>query len=546
MFFTYYSLTVSGQPSMFLKTYTDTPGYTVYNVLSQSIDTLSQNSFITAGYSLRWANNASDSLCVDGFLHKTEISGLTKWYINYHLHGFELSFYDVKVLKNKDILIGGQTNVSFTNNPSVKNGILLRTDSNGYVKWCKFFPRQKICRLLQMKNGNIAVLASDSGGFWGKRLKLALLDHNTNPIWCKKFMSADSSQFDGVDLIEGKDKRLLIIGGYPDRFLILTDSSGNVIQDLSISTPTNVIYKQFYSGVNNYDKGFYVVGLGQDTLGNATGSVLKIDNSLNILWYKLLYATVGGACEFWDIDVLGPNNFIILNEPENYGAAPFGAKRSGFTFIDSNGVARKNILFSPNNLDIIPDDFIMLRNGYALFTTAWTKYPFFGITDTISNGFCSSTTFTFVDASINEPFFSNRFAAINATFNYSIVSLYLYAPFATKIEYHCSTGPTGPLDPINPPTNLIDVETNDNFRIFPNPANEVLFLTCPSTEKCIGLINAKVELIDFLGQTVLLKNNSTNVPYIRLEIKDLPNGLYFLNVESSNSKIFSKKIIISH
>lgn len=64
------------------------------------IDTLSQNSFITGGFKMRFSNNSNDSLTMDSYLQKTEISGLTKWHRNYHLNGYDLTFKDLKIMPN--------------------------------------------------------------------------------------------------------------------------------------------------------------------------------------------------------------------------------------------------------------------------------------------------------------------------------------------------------------------------------------------------------------------------------------------------------------
>ena len=97
------------QNNLFLKNFASSPIYTVFSFSDAGIDTLSSNSFITGGFQVRWSNGNGDSLTKNSFLQKTEVSGLTKWYRNYHLNGYDLTFQDLKVMPNKDILVGGQT-----------------------------------------------------------------------------------------------------------------------------------------------------------------------------------------------------------------------------------------------------------------------------------------------------------------------------------------------------------------------------------------------------------------------------------------------------
>lgn len=94
--------------NLFLKTFSSTPNYTAFQMPYSSVDTLSQSSFITGGFKMRFSNGQADSLGMDSYLQKTLVNGLTKWHRHYHLNGFDLTFRDIKVLPNKDVLIGGQ------------------------------------------------------------------------------------------------------------------------------------------------------------------------------------------------------------------------------------------------------------------------------------------------------------------------------------------------------------------------------------------------------------------------------------------------------
>ena len=544
------SFTFNGQSNQFLKTFSSTPTYSVYQMPYPSIDTLSQNSFITSGFTMRFSNSANDTLTANSFLQKTEISGLTKWYKNYHLNGYTLTFKDLKVLKNKDILVGGLTNDYYTPDPLVKHGTLLRTDSNGYVKWFRLYPRQKIYKLLLMKDGDIAVLSSDSGASYPKNLKLALLDHNGVLKWCSKFYLGTQTELNGLDLVEGKDKRILILGYKiytATGFLILCDSIGNKINDLSLSTPNNN-FILLYNAVNYYDEGFYVVGFGQGNASNITGCILKVDNSLNVSWCKLLQTQTGDS-EFMDISVIGRNNLIVFNEPENYGSGP---QRSGFTFIDSNGVSRKNFLFTSDSLAIIPDEFILLKNGNVLFTAFGLQRQYFGITDTVSNGFCKYTSINYPNISGNQTFTFNSFSVTSSFFNYSTTNLYVYAPFDLEIDYLCSNGPVGPLDSIIVEDTTIVMtginrrEKEERLILYPNPANDFLILICKQNENKFCFYNTKISLINSTGEIVFTNVIASFETNIQMDIKNLKPGLYCINIEFPNRETVSEKMVISH
>ncbi len=75
-----------------------------------------------------------------------------------------------------------------------------------------------------------------------------------------------------------------------------------------------------------------------------------------------------------------------------------------------------------------------------------------------------------------------------------------------------------------------------NFMLSPNPATDVL--------KCDfeTIKNRNLTIVDVLGKTLIsLESNHQNEV---IDVKNLPNGVYFLNVEDEN-KSYSRKFIIS-
>jgi hypothetical protein len=80
--------------------------------------------------------------------------------------------------------------------------------------------------------------------------------------------------------------------------------------------------------------------------------------------------------------------------------------------------------------------------------------------------------------------------------------------------------------------------SEDNFTLFPNPANDVLNINFD-----IETNFTKLEILNNLGQLIreeylVLKNNF-------IDIKDLPEGVYLLRIKNSNSENISKRFIIA-
>ncbi len=521
---------ISAQTTNFLKVFNSAPNYTIIELAYPALDTLSKNSFVTTGCKIRFAVNAADTLSYDSYMQKTEVSGLTKWHRMYHLNGYSLNIKDVKVLPNKEILCAGQTNDFFNSDGSKKHGILMKTDSTGYVQWCRIYPRQKIFKLLKRSDGNIGVLASDSGGFYGKNLKLALLNPSGNLIWCKRLVSPDSG-FAGFSIIEGKNKSFLINSN--NSLLILLDSLGNHVNDLVFS-PSSVT-KGFYRATNYYNQNYYITGYYNST--SLYSTITKTDPSLNIIWHKT-YQSLNGNSEFHNILPLAPNNLLVFCEPENYGTSS-DLQRCGFAFFDSSGVFKKSHLFTTDSVPILPAEFIKLNDSKILFNASWNYAQFFGIVDTANGSFCKQTQITWNNVAGSSPINTNSFTSINSTFNYSLVPVHVYQPFDMQIDYFCSSGPVGPLDP----TSIGEEDLENDVTLFPSPTSDFLCIHFDSETKKHKSFNFK--LINSGGQQIMTDRFYLESKSFLVDLRKLSSGIYYFEYYFDSDKPTTKKIIVS-
>jgi hypothetical protein len=83
-------------------------------------------------------------------------------------------------------------------------------------------------------------------------------------------------------------------------------------------------------------------------------------------------------------------------------------------------------------------------------------------------------------------------------------------------------------------TGISSINKDDELKIYPNPANKSIAVSIPDDMK-----SYEINLLNMLGQT-LLKTKS-NV----IEVSNIPNGIYFVNVQSDKT-ILNKKVIINH
>jgi hypothetical protein len=81
----------------------------------------------------------------------------------------------------------------------------------------------------------------------------------------------------------------------------------------------------------------------------------------------------------------------------------------------------------------------------------------------------------------------------------------------------------------NWPTNVVNHQKLDEFAIYPNPSNSILYISKPNT-----IINS-IEIYTITGVSIL--NNFTQKEYadrIALDVNSLPNGNYILKIQSEN------------
>jgi PKD repeat protein len=83
-----------------------------------------------------------------------------------------------------------------------------------------------------------------------------------------------------------------------------------------------------------------------------------------------------------------------------------------------------------------------------------------------------------------------------------------------------------------------NISQSNKIEIFPNPANEKLYIELPQT----ATGTAKIHVYNIQGQKVLNRNidNVTYSDLVNIDISDIPGGTYFLQIICDN-KIYQKK-----
>ena len=77
--------------------------------------------------------------------------------------------------------------------------------------------------------------------------------------------------------------------------------------------------------------------------------------------------------------------------------------------------------------------------------------------------------------------------------------------------------------------------TNSIFRFYPNPVEDELFILGTNKVK-------RIEIIDVLGKTVVTHLIEKSI--IKIDVSELKNGIYLLQVTNENDKSETKKLIV--
>ena len=85
--------------------------------------------------------------------------------------------------------------------------------------------------------------------------------------------------------------------------------------------------------------------------------------------------------------------------------------------------------------------------------------------------------------------------------------------------------------PVVCPANSVNDPIQNGIAIFPNPTSGQLTIHNSNT----NLGTAEVKVVNVMGQTVMTQNYSDFNGTHRIDLSELSNGLYFVNINSGNS-----------
>jgi hypothetical protein len=90
-----------------------------------------------------------------------------------------------------------------------------------------------------------------------------------------------------------------------------------------------------------------------------------------------------------------------------------------------------------------------------------------------------------------------------------------------------------------------EISSTNDFAIFPNPTSSELNFKMQNTIGCKNGVNTKIEIYDLLGNMVLKKEYLGSVPFGKIDISILANGVFLFKYSCSSNEIYRKSFVVN-
>ena len=240
----------------------------------------------------------------------------------------------VKQTPDGGYIIAGSTYRPWALWQNAYDAFLIKTDSNGNIKWTKIFGESQSDsgqQVLLTSDGNyLMILTTDNGG------QAIKVDTNGSILWKRAYNQA------GFSVSPTYDNGYIIAGEYRtenDRniYLLKMDSMGNIAWETSIGT--NDYMEHAYSIKQTNDYGYIIAGMAMGTGGSYSGQFIKVNSYGNTIWSNR-------------INNIGAFNDIIQNSDGSYITTGTNPNNNNLSIIKLNSygsqIWTKSFAYSAN------------------------------------------------------------------------------------------------------------------------------------------------------------------------------------------------------
>ncbi len=348
---------------------------------------------------------------------------------------------------------------------------------------------------------------------------------------------------------------------------LLSDSNSNndtIVKDIfHFNTISTYPYQEDFESNDGgwYAKGFrtsWEHGIPSDSIINSAASgnnawVTNLSGVSNLGEQSFLYTPCFDFSDltkpkinfniWYDVDMIGTKFEYSVNGGQtwpNYGDTSGNWYNNGHNWnYQSNGwvnVERDLYVFAGEPQIQFRFNFTgtNLYSGFAIDDFTICEEPTAGFSH-IVNGL----EITFTDTSLHGNTYYWDFGDTTSSADQNPVHIYNYTDTVTvtQIVYNdCSNDTTYQYIYVTGINHL----STENFTIFPNPADEEIFIQF--NKEMIKILD--IEIINIQGKTIIYKSiKNSNSNFIKIPVNSLSAGIYFINIKTSKG-IYKKKISI--
>jgi hypothetical protein len=291
------------------KSYGELPGYFASSVYQTN----------DGGYILTGNIYQNESIFADVFLCKTDSNGTEEW-----TKIFNVSDDDngncVKQTSDGGFILTGSSILFKEYEPLNAYGWLIKTDSNGNIKWNYTGPSLSFSYSVKETNDGGFILTgglSDSFSSENCDILLIKLDNNGTFFWEKTF--GENGYEYGLSVLQTSDQGYIITG--PSEDIETGDSQICLIKTDNIG---NQMWRQEFGGddfdigysIDQTNDGGYIIAGWTNSFGlGSDGWLIKIDEDGNLMWDK----TFGPHGSFYSVEQNKEGGYIIVGQTEYYG-----------------------------------------------------------------------------------------------------------------------------------------------------------------------------------------------------------------------------------
>jgi len=450
----------------------------------------------------------------------------------------------VRVTEDGGFILAGST---FLPDAEFSDATLIKTDCYGQVEWSQVYGiedwDEEFSEVIQTDDGYIAVGSKayskhyDPPDIW-----VVKTNASGTVMWERNFGGKEADA--ASDIIATNDGGYLIAGSYQHDTIERTDVDAYLIK---LDTNGNVEWEKKYGGTAGdkastvrqvADGGYVFVGYTESYgAGEFDVYLVKLDANGNVIWYK----TYGGPD--WDmagsIALTNDNGYLIAGWTANFGAR---ARDIYLVKTDADGNEQWHRLYGDEHKDEAHDVIATSDGGYLVvgalentyFSSEWRTDLYIIKTDASGDELWSKT---YGDYN-NECAFCARevidggYIISGKTNSYGNKSeIYLL-----KIDRQGGFSSVFDYEDVQP----------DGFHLaqnFPNPFNNqtsIVYHLPRNSHVCLKIYNVNGQL----KRTLVNEYQQSGSYILRIDLSDLPSGLYFYQINASDFKETKKMLLI--